>query len=388
MMTRFFLLSSFCFLVFSGFCQRENLVLLRYWNGTTDGNGVTNPVGLNVSAVNVPIANALVREEEPTLSGQTPKFYFRKKFVLFFTVENVGKQDVAIYDWAFKAVCPVDNMGRKFDAASMIPLVTPYIPSSIFIVLKPGEKKQFYSGETDFYWCLPQDKNDIAYDPKYFQALITCGSIAGSENTANPNQKLGSFEPTSTTPPRADNSIDIQIQRLIKEHNDLIQQYKNEEAELLKNSILRVTNSAYPAQVNLVESQLNKPQQQAIVDTPIEETETGSLSFNGQAIDVEGECFGNTATLVSEDESSLLVFNNLGSGGSSSVNPNFYTNGCTDCLAIQFQDLNSSQIFIAVSGTVNRTANTITFDLTLKELMSVVEGGGSSYRVSGHIVCE
>lgn len=66
----------------------------------------------------------------------SPNFILKKNYT-FFTVQNAGSSDVAIYDWAFKAVCPLDNMGREFDASSLIPLVTPYIPSGIYIVLKP-----------------------------------------------------------------------------------------------------------------------------------------------------------------------------------------------------------------------------------------------------------
>lgn len=277
-MLRLFMLSCLCFISLICFSQGENQIKLRYWNGTTDGNGVANTVGLQVSAVRVPVANALQRVDEATLSDE-PKFYLKKKFVLFFTIQNVSTQDVAIYDWAFKAVCPVDNMGRKFDANSMVPLVTPYIPASIYIVLKPGEKKQFYSAETDFFWCLPQDKEDLVNNPKYFQALITCGSIADSASSVNPSQKLGIFQPMNTMPPKPENDIDPQLERMIKEHNDLIQKNENDKAESLKSRILKITNAAYPLQVKLVESKLSKPQPVTIVAPP---TERGVLSSNGK----------------------------------------------------------------------------------------------------------
>ena len=260
-MTRLLILSCLCFLNLSAFSQGENQIKLRYWNGTTDGKGISNPVGLEVSAVNVHISNALVPVDEAALSSQEPKFYLKKKFVLFFTVQNVGTNDVAIYDWAFKAVCPVDNMGRKFDATSMAQLVTPYIPGNIFIVLKPGEKKQFYSAETDFYWCLPQDKDDLLHDPKYFQGLITCASINGSAIAANSSQKQGGFQPPTTPPQKSENNLDPQLERIIREHNDLIQKNENEKAEMFKSRILRITNLAYPAQTKLVESKLMTPKE-------------------------------------------------------------------------------------------------------------------------------
>jgi len=70
------------------------------------------------------------------------------------------------------------------------------------------------------------------------------------------------------------------------------------------------------------------------------------------------------------------------------LNADFYTNGCTDCLAVQFLDVTNSQVYIAVSGTVNRTAQVITFDVTVKEMLTLAEGGGSGYRVTGKIICE
>lgn len=380
-----FLILSYCFLIsLSVFSQEENQIKLRYWNGTTDGIGVSHPVGLKVSATTVPVSNALIKVDQATLSGEAPKFYLKKKFVLFFTVENVSNHDVAIYDWAFKAVCPVDNMGRKFDATSTVPLVTPYIPSSIYIILKPGEKKQFYSSETDFYWCIPQDKDDLVKDPQYFQALVTCASITGSTTAANPNKTLGSFQPLNTTPQKPENDIDPQIERMIKEHNDLIQKNENDKAELLKNRILKVTNAAYPAQSKLVESKLSSPQTSPIAPS----TETGILSFNGKTMNADGECIEATASLTSDDESAMLILNNLAGIGSFSVRADYYTNGCTDCLAVQFLDVTNSQVYIAVSGTVNRTAQGITFDVTVKEMLTLAEGGGSGYRVTGKIICE
>jgi hypothetical protein len=133
-----------------------------------------------------------------------------------------------------------------------------------------------------------------------------------------------------------------------------------------------------------VESKLSKPQI-ASISKP---TERGTLTFNGSTMAADGDCIEATATLTTDDESAILILNNLGGTGSFSVNANFYTNGCIDCLAIQFQDITSSKIYIAVSGSINRTAQGITINVTMKEMMSVIEGGGSSYRLTGKIICE
>lgn len=281
---RFLLLISFCLLSLRGFTQGENnLIKLRYWNGTTDGKGISHAVGLEVSATKVPIANPLVKVDEATLLGAAPKIYFKKKFMLLFTVQNVSGKDVAIYDWAFKAVCPVDNMGRKFDANSMVPLVTPYIPENIFIVLKPGEKKQFYSAETDFYWCLPQNKDDLLLDPEYFQALITCASISVSPTANKQGHKPGSFQPSAIPPQKPGNNLDSQVEGMIREYNALIQKSEDEAAEILKERLLKITNIVYPTQVKLVESRLTKRQVASNAMAPSSVTEKAKLSFNGRS---------------------------------------------------------------------------------------------------------
>ncbi len=367
---------------------QDNLIKLRYWNGTTDGKGITSQMGLTVSANRVSLANALVKVDEATLSGAAPKFYFKKKFVLFFTVENTGSNDVAIYDWAFKAVCPVDNMGRKFDATSMVPLVTPYIPRDIYIILKPGEKKRFYSAETDFYWCLPNDKNDLLHDPQFFQALITCAAITGSPVAAKPGQQPGGFQPASNPPQNPEGDLDDQLAKLISEHNGLIQKKENDRAESLRKQILDITRIAYPQKLSQVESKLMKPAPVAEPSTPNTPSEKSLLSFNGQSMDAEGDCMDGVASLGSTDETNLLTITNLRGNGTFSVNANFYTNACTDCLAVQLVNTSNSKIYIAVSGTINKTAKGINVDVTMKEMTALVEGGGSSYRVTGRIVCD
>ncbi|WP_316633060.1 hypothetical protein [uncultured Flavobacterium sp.] len=376
----------FCFYI-AGYGQGENQIKLRYWNGTTDGKGNTNSFGLKVSAINIPI-NKLELVYEATLSGQPPKFYSKKKFVLFFTIENTGINDVAIYDWAFKAVCPVDNMGREFDASSMIPLVTPYIPTDIYIVLKPNEKKQFYSSETDFYWCLPQDvKKDLLHDPKYFQALITCASVIGASAPVKNGQKQGTYQPQSKPPKEAGDTIDSVVEKLVGEHNALIQKNENEKAEMLREEILQIVSIAFPAQVGLVNSKLLKSETPSEAKSS-EPSEKSMLSFNGQTMEAEGDCIDGMVSLTSNNESTLLTLINLGNSSSYVVNSNFYTNGCTDCLAIQLQDIINSKTYIATGGTVKKTSHGIIIDVTMKEMMSIFEGSDFSYTVMGKIVCE
>lgn len=399
------LLYAFCLFTVFSFAQGDDKIILRYWNGATDGKGVTHPMGLKVTATKYAMANSLEKVNEASLSGQPPNFYFKRKFQLFFRVENMGPNDVAIYDWAFSAICPVDNMGRSFDANSMVPLITPYIPGDIYLVLKPGEKKMFFSGVTDFYWCLPGNKNDLLLGPEYFQARMTCAAIYGS-GTANPGtnsntpppgnlgRKPGVFNPPFAPPPKAGSGLDPQFEKLIDEHNAYIEKNDIKMAEALKKRILEIAKILYPGQLALIESKLMKPKVQVKApgntgtSSPSPIAGKSTLTFNGRAIESEGECMGATATLIGNDESSLLVLNNLGSSGSFSVNANFYTDACTECLAVQFQDINNAKTYIAVSGTVKRTAKEITVDVTVKDMVSLIEGGGETYKVTGRIVCE
>lgn len=406
---RYILLCVFCLFTLSGLGQGDDKIILRYWNGTTDGKGVTHPMGLKVTATNYPIVDAIERVNEASLSGQPQNFYLKKKFQLFFRVENTGPNDVAIYDWAFSAICPVDNMGRPFDANSMVPLITPYIPGDIYLVLKPGDKKMFFSGVTDFYWCLPGDKKDLLIDPKYFQARMTCAAIYGSgaSNTAgskttpasgngigSAGKKKGDFSPSFSPPQKAGSGLDPQFEKLIDEHNTYIDKNDNKAAEALKKRILEFAKILYPGQLPLIESKLLKPKVPAKVPAnsgtlpPSPIAGKSTLTFNSRAIEAEGECMGATATLIGTDESDLLVLNNLGDSGNFTVNSNFYTEACSDCLAVQFQDINNAKTYIAVSGTIKRTAKEITIDITMKDMVSLIEGGSGSYRVTGRIVCE
>lgn len=393
---RYITLYAFFLFTLSCLAQGDDKIILRYWNGTTDGKGVTHPMGLKVTADNYFPANAIERVVEASLSGQPPNFYLKKKFQLFFKVENVGPNDVVIYDWAFSAICPVDNMGRSFDANSMVPVITPYIPGDIYLVLKPGEKKQFFSSVTDFYWCLPPTKTSLVNGPEYFQARMTCAAIYGSSSTSNLSKKPGVFNPPFSPPAKAGSGLDPEIEKLIDQHNDYIEKNNNKWAEALKARILEYVKILYPDKVKLVESKLLKPK------VPVNEKPGGTssdgspssfgpkstLSFNGATTEADGECTEAIAMLISKDQSFVLILNNLENSSSYSVNSDFYIGRCTDCLAVQFQDINNGKTYVAISGSVQKTAQGITVDVNVKEMLSFIEEGGTTYRVKGKIVCE
>jgi hypothetical protein len=251
----------YCFFGLQLFAQSEYQLKLRYWNGTTDGKGITDSVvSLKITSKIHPLKNAIVSVRDAKLTDYGESYYYKKKFVLFFTVQNVGDRDVAIYDWSFKAVCPMDNLGRIFDANSMIPLVTPYIPDDIYIVLKPGERKMFFSGETDFFWCLPKDQKSLMQNPKYFQGILACAVIADTSKNEKPEKNLGNFDTESISPSVSDNNLDAEIEKLIQSHNELIQSNKNEEAENVRKLVQEITSIAYPEHIQKVDDKILSPQ--------------------------------------------------------------------------------------------------------------------------------
>ena len=251
----------FCFLGFQLIAQSEYQIKLRYWNGTTDGNGITDSItGIRISAENYPIDNATERVRDAKLTDDGESYYYKKKFVLFFKVENVGKKNVAIYDWYYKAICPMDNMGRIFDATSFIPLITPIIPDDIYIVLKPGERKMFFSGKTDFFWCLPKDQKYLMESPRYFQGILSCAVLPDTSKNQMPTKKFSNFEPEMISPGKYENKLDAEIEKLIKSHNELIALNKNNEAADIKNLIQEITSIGFPDKTKMVDSMLLKPQ--------------------------------------------------------------------------------------------------------------------------------
>ncbi len=120
-----------------------------------------------------------------TLEGAPERCRTTRLFTLFITVTNKGKDSILISDWHFQACCPENVHGQQWDEKSYIKLVTPYIPSDINILLKPNEKKSFYTSETDFYWCLSAHEEALKTRPCTFTALITCAQL-GPYNSGIP----------------------------------------------------------------------------------------------------------------------------------------------------------------------------------------------------------
>ncbi|MCW3074254.1 MAG: hypothetical protein JWP69_1323 [Flaviaesturariibacter sp.] len=223
-----------------------DVIALRYFNGEVGGGPQKHLLGLQVSASRAATSKRLITEA--SLSGQTPAYYEVYEFVWFITVENTGPYDVAVFDWAFKAICPEDNMGREWDATSSVNVITPYIPGDIYLVMKPGEKKRFFSGKTDFFWCLPRDKSSLDKRDRFFQALITCAALVPP--LVSPpvgKKKQGKFNPPYTPPVQpAKPPLDPELVKLINEHNKAAANGNSAKADELKALLIELVQRSFP----------------------------------------------------------------------------------------------------------------------------------------------
>jgi hypothetical protein len=115
----------------------------------------------------------------------------------------------------------------------------------------------------------------------------------------------------------------------------------------------------------------------------------GFISFNGNNAAASGSCPGSgVAMLTADDETVLVLFNNLPSDGTTSVNSDFFTNECSSCFGISVQDINASLSYVATEGTFTKSGNEISFTISVKELSSLLDGSGSTFPVNGKFTCE
>ncbi|NDP28712.1 MAG: DUF4189 domain-containing protein [Flavobacterium sp.] len=113
------------------------------------------------------------------------------------------------------------------------------------------------------------------------------------------------------------------------------------------------------------------------------------ISFNGNNLAASGSCpDSGVAMLAADDETVMVLFNNVPPDGTTSVNADFFTNECSSCFGISIQDLNASLTYVATAGTFTKKGNEISFTIAVKELSSLIEGSGSSFPVTGKFICE
>lgn len=188
------------------------------------GQPITNDGGLTVSAKLISWHED--KTKLATLDGTPEKTRIKGVFELDITIQNNGANEIAIYDWSFKAICPKNVHGQEWQANTGAPqLTTAYIPSSVFIVLKPGDKKKLRTAPSDFYWCMSPDESSLLVKPRFLTAKIICGII-------NPKKYLSNFNPN--------------MQQLIQTYWTSVASGKMTEAKLKRQEILDIGSKDYP----------------------------------------------------------------------------------------------------------------------------------------------
>jgi len=116
-------------------------------------------------------------------------------------------------------------------------------------------------------------------------------------------------------------------------------------------------------------------------------TGLGQGTFNFQLSGSQtGDAFCGDGIISITANSWVLVGTNVGTSGSVSFIPDYYTNGCSNCPALQISDL-SGNSYIAVSGSGSWSSNSFSFNTTVKSIPDVVNGGGTSYSLTGEVNC-
>lgn len=180
----------------------------------------------------------------------------REQFSLMITVSNDGPDDIMISDWTFRAICPQNNMGLPWQETSSIPLVTPYVPNDIYLVLKPGEKKTFPSAATDFYWCLPKDETALLTLPRFVTAVIICATAA-KPNQSNPGtQNSGSNSGNASNP---GSPFEPSFEEMMQAVKDAYANGNDAEAEALKKEVLEIASHVYPDRMAEIRAMVEKP---------------------------------------------------------------------------------------------------------------------------------
>jgi hypothetical protein len=236
----------------SSFSQNNPFKTIQF-NVPLDG-AIKNSCGLEVKGTLV-----LTKKDsiyQATLSDEPSKYLKKNKFILAITVTNKGKSDIIISDWTFQAICPENSQGQQWNETSFVNLITPYIPNSKNIVLKPGEKKGFNTAATDFYWCLPKHEKSLMTPPCGFTAIIICSQVG---TTVISTSDDGFFK-TACKPIDYDenNELDPELLALIEDFKNAQKSGNSEEASRLKKDIIEITGHAFPDKIDDIKKLLQK----------------------------------------------------------------------------------------------------------------------------------
>jgi hypothetical protein len=115
--------------------------------------------------------------------------------------------------------------------------------------------------------------------------------------------------------------------------------------------------------------------------------EKSTLHFDGSAIYGEAECYDNNSFSFISDENFVLFGQNI-SEGTTIVNSDFYAMGCSDCPAMQFQDLKKETIYIATNGTIIKKGNRISLNLVLTNLLDILDNNAQKRKITATLTCD
>ncbi len=112
-------------------------------------------------------------------------------------------------------------------------------------------------------------------------------------------------------------------------------------------------------------------------------------NFSGSYASGSGTCVCSPSTLggqvgISADNY-VVVTANIGTSGSYSFSPDYYTGGCTDCPALQITDASGQNAHYAQSGSGSWNGNTFSFSATIRPITA--EPSFPTYSLSGSVTC-
>lgn len=303
-----------CFLIvtiFTSNAQKNYFSTIKF-NVSLDDRAVTNSGGLEVKGSLE--STKPVSEYKASLSGKPSENLEKKLFILFITITNTGQNDIVISNWEFQAICPENALGKQWQDQSFVNLITPVIPQAINVILKPGEKKSFYTGETDFFWCSPKHKKALLTPPCGFTALINCKQVGSKiynngldnefsgnnctylnydEKQADIDHKVGGTIKSKKSDNKGGSvkkkqevlSLDPELLKLIDDFNKAQEAGNTSEASEIKNTIIEISGHAYPDQIDqitaLLQEKTLKPKTIATINsTSTKIAPTNNLDFS------------------------------------------------------------------------------------------------------------
>lgn len=129
----------------------------------------------------------------------------------------------------------------------------------------------------------------------------------------------------------------------------------------------------------------DEPSCQDLIDPPCPpEPNTGTFNFSLGSGNGSAGCSGSSTGIVANNW--VVSITNAGTSGSVSFTSDYYTGGCTSCAALQITNT-AGDAYIAISGSGSWSGNTFNFSGTMKLLEDVINGGGSTYSLSGAVNC-